>query len=267
MIGIVGFMSGGKSYYAVEKILDLLLQNHTVVTNISLNCQAVTSYLQVPCVLWKRLYYYLSDDPDYLNAGHYHVIDLRDYEHYPCGSPRGSATYDADMVYVFLDEASSVFDSMVHASDSGIVKVATWARHTRKRGIEVVLLMQFPSELNKRLRVHIVEYVHCNNSNNIKLPVVGLGLPAVLRNMSIRQRYASDLVTPIGDASWVRFRPSVYRCYNTAQIVVGSSMALMPHSTIDFSSRNFKLALTRLYLLLAISFVFSLVFMGVLWLR
>lgn len=164
MIGIVGFMSGGKSYYAVEKILDLLLQNHTIVTNIVLNCQAVTQYLQVPCVLWKRLYYHLSDDAEYLSQGHYHAIDLRDYENYPCGSPRGSSTYDADMVYVFLDEASSVFDSMVHASDSSIVKVATWARHTRKRGIEVVLLMQFPSELNKRLRVHIVEYVHCNNS-------------------------------------------------------------------------------------------------------
>lgn len=245
MVGIVGFMSGGKSYYAVEKILDLMSMNHTIVSNITLNCRAVTSYLQVPCVQWKQLYYFLSDDDKQLREGGYHLLDLRNYDDYPCGSPRGSATYDRDMVYVFLDEASSVFDSMVNAHDSNIVKVAAWARHTRKRGIEVVLLMQFPSELNKRLRVHIVEYVHCNNSNNIRIPVVGTGLPGMLRNMSIRQRYASDLVTPIGDASWVRFRPEVYRCYNTSQIVVGGNVSLVPHKKIDFSSRDEAILRTK----------------------
>lgn len=259
MVGIVGYMSGGKSYYAVERILELMARNHTIVTNITLNCQAVTSYLRVSCVLWKRLYYYLTDDFVELNLRRYHYIDLRQYDSYPCGSPRGSATYDRDMVYVFLDEASSVFDSMVNAANSDIVKVATWARHTRKRGIEVVLLMQFPSELNKRLRVHIVEYVHCNNTNNIKLPVVGLGLPKLLRNMSVRQRYASDLVTPIGDAKWVHFRPEVYRCYNTSQIVVGSSIELVPHYTIDYRDRDRSLALSRLYFLVYSSLVFGLV--------
>lgn len=267
MIGIVGYMSGGKSYYAVEKILDLLSLNHTILTNINLNCQAVTSYLGVSCVLWKRLYYFLSDDATEISKGRYHVLDLRDYDNYPCGSPRGSATYDADMVYVFLDEASSVFDSMVTAADSSIKKVSAWARHTRKRGIEVVLLMQFPSELHKRLRIHIVEYIHCNNSNNIKLPVVGLGLPTFLCNLSIRQRYASDMVTPIGDASWCRFRPAVYRCYNTAQIVVGSSMALVPHATIDFQARDFSRLLSKFYLLCCFVVVFSIVLIGVLlWL-
>lgn len=267
MVGIIGHMSGGKSYYAVEKMLDLLGRNHTIVTNITLNCQAVTSYLCVPCVLWKRLYYFLSDDERELALNKYHVLDLRQYDSYPCGSPRGSANYDQELVYVFLDEASSVFDSMITAASSDIVKVATWARHTRKRGIEVVLLMQFPSELNKRLRVHIVEYVHCNNSNNIRIPVIGMGLPAAIRNMSIRQRYASDLVTPIGDASWVRFRPEIYRCYNTAQIVVGHNISLVPHYKIDYSAREEAAASFRLRVLSLFLLVCSFVLGVFLWLQ
>lgn len=267
MIGIVGYMSGGKSYFAVERILGLMLRNHTIVTNITLNCQAVTDYLGVSCVLWKRLYYFLTDDDNEIFQHKYHWLDLRKYEQYPCGSPRGSSDYDSNMVYVFLDEASSVFDSMVTAADSNIVSVATWARHTRKRGIEVVLLMQFASELNKRLRSHIVEYITCTNSTNIKIPVVGLGLPPFLCNMSIRQRFCSDMKTPIGDAKWVRFNPKVYKCYNTAQIVVGSGMALVPHVTIDYSAKIEHDALLRtLYVTsVAVVVVFSL---GVfLWLQ
>lgn len=218
MIGITGYMSGGKSYFAVEHMLGQMYRGHRVVTNIQLQCRAVTDYLDLPCVIWKRLYYYLEEKP----SG-YHHLPLHDYEAYPNGSPRGSATYDRDMVYCYLDEASSIFDSMVHASDGGIRAVATWARHTEKRGIKIFLIMQFASELHKRLRVHITEYVACTNSGTIRLPLVGWGLPAPLRRMTIRSRYMSDGETQIGRAQWFVLRPIIYRCYRTSQIVVGSS--------------------------------------------
>lgn len=253
MIGVVGFMSSGKTYFAVEQMLFLLASNHTVVSNVRLKCQAVTKYLRVPCVMWKRLLYTLVDSDEVQLA--YHAVRIDDYWAYPQGSPRGSSDYDANMVYVFLDEASSVFDSMVQARDSNIVKVATWARQTRKRGIEVVLLMQFASELNKRLRTHIVEYIYCNNSNNIKLPVVGMGLPAFLRNMSVRQRYSSDGVTPIGDSVWRRFRSEIYDCYTTSAIVVGSEQ-VSPHTEkIDYSTRD-----SEIYQRKVLIFLFVLLF-------
>lgn len=61
MVGVVGYMSSGKTYFAVEQMLRLMAANHTIVSNIRLNCAAVTEYLQVPCVLWKRLFYQLVD--------------------------------------------------------------------------------------------------------------------------------------------------------------------------------------------------------------
>lgn len=87
MIGIVGHMSGGKTYFAVEKILGWLLTGHCVATNIVLNCQAVTSYLGVPCVVWKRLYFFITEKPS-----KYHEIDQSDYYNYPTGSLEDQST-------------------------------------------------------------------------------------------------------------------------------------------------------------------------------
>ena len=129
MVGIIGHMSGGKSYFAVEQMLKWLFSGHVVCSNIFLNCQAVTSYLGVPCVQWKRLYFRLVDNPS-----RYHDLCISDYDSFPTGSPRGSSDYDSRLVYLVFDEVSSIFDSMVHASDSSIQKVATWARHTHKPG-------------------------------------------------------------------------------------------------------------------------------------
>lgn len=250
MIGITGYMSGGKTYYAVEHMLGSMYSGHRVVTNISLKCQAVTKYLEIPCIWWKQLYYYLEDDP----RG-YHHLSLSAYELYPTGSPRGTPTYERDLVYVYLDEVSSIFDSMVHASDSSVQKVATWARHTEKRGIKIFLIMQFASELHKRLRVHITEYVACTNSSTIKIPLIGVRLPKMLRGMTIRSRYCSDGETQIGQAQWYVLRPIIYDCYTTAQIVVGcNDLSPVVPTVLDLSSRE-DLHATRLLV-----FVFFLYF-------
>lgn len=253
MIGVVGHMSGGKSYYAVESMLKLMLSGHAVASNIKLNCQAVTSYLKIPCTDWKRLYYYLTDDEkDTL----YHHVNVFSYGDYPKGSPRGSDDYDKRMVYIFLDEASSIFDSMSHSSEGHIKQVAVWARHTKKMGIELVLLMQFASELHKRLRNHVQEYISCTNTNNIRVPLLGFHLPWFLRNMSIRQRYLQDMETPIGAREWTVLRPEIYKCYNTAQIVVGG-MDATPSASFDcnLAPRHFYQQFTRFLFLFVLSIV------------
>lgn len=224
MVGIIGRMSGGKTYFAVELMLGALATGHCVVTNVILNCQAVSSFLGVPCVQWKRLYFRLVES----NPKGFNVLLQSDYDSFPTGSPRGTPSYDARLVYIVLDEVSSIFDSMIHSSDSNIQKVATWARHSHKRGQELVLIMQFANELHKRLRVHINEYVNCSNSGTWRLPLVGWRLPGPLRHFSVRSRYADDCETRIGNNSWVLFDPRIYRCYNTAQIVVGASVPIKP---------------------------------------
>lgn len=216
MIGIVGYMSGGKSYFAVEHMLSMMSQSHRVCSNIRLNCVHVTSFLHIPCIYWKQLYFFLTPDPK-----GYHEILLTDYNSYPHGSPRGSANYEKNLCYIYLDEVSSLFDSMVHASDQNIQKIATWARHSEKRGIKMYLIMQFASELHKRLRVHITEFISCTNTSNVKVPLLGIGLPFFLQGMTIRTRYLPDGETKIAPAKWYSLNPHIYWCYNTSQIVVG----------------------------------------------
>lgn len=225
MIGIIGYMSGGKTYTAVEMMLSKLYNGHTVVTNIKLNCRETTSYLQMPCLVWKRLYYRLVLDRSELVPGDDHIILSDRYDLYPCGSPRGSPTYNQDLVYIFLDEVSSLFDSMLSSADGGVQAVAAWARHTEKRGQMMYLIMQFPSELHKRLRSHITQYIQCINTSSVKIPLLGTGLPWFLQGLIIRIDLMPDLETQIGGATWGHYKPAVFRCYNTAQIVVGHTRA------------------------------------------
>lgn len=108
MIGIIGYMSGGKSYTAVELLLGYLIRQHRVVTNIRLNCQAVTRYLDVPCCIWKQYYYFLTEDETDVETK-YHHLSITDYHSWPNGVPRGSSDYEQKKVYIFLDEVSSLF--------------------------------------------------------------------------------------------------------------------------------------------------------------
>lgn len=264
MIGITGNMSGGKSYTAVEFLLSYLSRSHRVVSNIKLNCQGVTSYLCSPCVLWKPFVYLLENDDEF--SGGYNCISLRDYNSYPCGSPRGSTNYDSNKVFIFLDEISSVFDSMISSSDGGVQAVATWARHSEKRGQMIYLIMQFQSELHKRLRVHITEYIHCTNSSNILIPFTGLHLPPFLRQKIIRTHYMADGETVVGANHWFNLDSRVFNCYNTGQIVVGHKTDdIMPKQLkidrSDYDLLIFKRGVFLLCLILVISFLLSLVFL------
>lgn len=246
MVGICGNMSGGKTYFAVECICRWLSERHVVCTNIRLKCQGISSYTGIPCVFWKRLYFYLSE-----NGAGYNGIAIKDYHNYPVGVPRGQPGYQAGLVYIVLDEASSVFDSMTNSKDAEIQSVAVWARHTEKRGQMVFLLMQFSSELHKRLRNHITEYISCVNSSTIKLPLLGCGLPWFLRGMSVRQRFMGDYETRVGDAQWVRIVPAIYTCYDTSQIVVGGDIGRRVDISIDETAlieRNAKRGLQWLLL-------------------
>lgn len=264
MIGITGNMSGGKTYTAVEILLSKLCSSHIVATNIKLNCNGVTSYLHCPCVIWKQFYYLLENDDEF--TGNYHCIALHDYNNYPCGSSRGSDDYEKRKVFIFLDEISSVFDSMISSADGGIQSVAAWVRHSEKRGQMIYLIMQFASELHKRLRNHITEYIHCTNSNNILIPFTGLHLPSFLRNKIIRTHYMADGETLVGQNHWFNLDPQVYKCYNTGQIVVGHKTEdIMPIQISidrsDFIFSCYKKGVYVLCLILLLSFSFSLLFL------
>lgn len=258
-------MSGGKTYTCVSLMLNYIRSGHIVVTNVVFNCRAVTNFLGVPCVLWKQYYYFLNDDLEL--ASRYHYINLYDYNNYPCGSLRGSSDYESRKVYIFLDEASSIFDSMVHASDSGVQAVATWARHSEKRGQILYLIMQFPSELHKRLRVHITNYIMCLGMKNYRLPFFGIPAPRFLHPFIVHRVLMADGETQLGSSKWERLDPRVYACYNTGQIVVHkdsfSLVAPTPPKldfTLDVWRGRFFVVLSW-FLILFLCFVGSLFFM------
>lgn len=220
MIGVTGYMSGGKTYTSVRLMLDNLLTRHRVCTNVLLNCRGVSAFLETPCVLWKPLYYFICEDGDYPEF-QYNRLGISDYYGWPEGKPRGDPEYDRYKVFIYLDEVSSLFDSMISASDEGVKAVATWARHTEKRGQMMYLIMQFATELHKRLRSHVTEYLHCTNTSSLRLPLVGWRFPPFLRQLIVVRHVMPDMETQMGDNMWFRLHKEVYACYNTAQIVVG----------------------------------------------
>lgn len=257
MIGIIGNMSGGKTYTAVEYMLDNLLTGCIVCTNVKLKCQGVSDYLQIPCVLWKKNYYFLTEQPN----GYNHIL-INDYEHYPCGWPRGKPGYEKHHVFIYYDEVSSVFDSLTHGTDRKIQEVAVWARHTEKRGQTLYLIMQFANELHKRLRTHITEYLSCTNSTNIRIPVFRTRLPWFLRGMIIRVRYSSDGETLLDSATWDPIKPLIYRCYDTAQIVFGQEFQTTTVQDLDFTYRQYLIGRRQLCLLLSLNILISFLMFG-----
>lgn len=231
MIGIVGNMSGGKTYSAVHDMLQRIREGHIVVTNIELNPAGVSDYLGVDESVWIQQYFRLVDDEDADLSRH--LLSSSDYESWPCGSPRGSSTYDRDMVYIYLDEVSSIFDAMTSGASESIKKVASWARHTEKRGQMLFLIMQFENELHKRLRVHITEYIFCRNMSQVKMPIFRFRLPKSLFNFVAQIHLLPDGETTLGSPNFLPLDPRVFACYRTAQIVVGSS-SFSPHSDVEF---------------------------------
>lgn len=258
MVGIIGYMSGGKTYTAVEMMLNRLNSGHPVVSNIKLKCRETTSYLQIPCLEWKRLYFQLVDDSDW--TGEYHTLPYSKYQDYPVGSPRGSATYEQDKVYIFIDEVSSLFDSMIAASNAGIQEVAAWARHTEKRGQMVYLIMQFQSELHKRLRVHVTQYIKCVNTSMMKIPLLGTHLPFFMQGLLVRTDWLPDMETMLGAATWSKYDPRVYNCYNTAQIVVGHKSVDYKIQRPDVGDKLFLQMLLRMVIVFAVFYTITLLF-------
>lgn len=261
MIGIVGHMSGGKTLTAVTDLLQRLKTGHVVATNIRLNCRGVSAFLNAPCVQWKRNYYYLSEE----ETG-YNVLGIADYHTWPMGSPRGSSDYDSRLVYIYLDEVSSLFDSITHSSQENIKEVAVWARHTLKRGQVVYLIMQFSSELHKRLRNHITEYWSMVNTTNLRIPVLNFRLPRFLRGYIIRTKYAGDEETLVENPKWHLIDKRVYSCYNTGQIVFGGSIGVSTYAAdLDMSFGRFRQALGVIWLLLILNLLAALSASFILW--
>lgn len=226
MIGIVGNMSGGKSYSAVLDILNRVREGHVIVTNIELNLEACGDYLGIDPVQLRPFVWRIVDD-DVEDLGDYQVR-ASDYDSWPCGSPRGSPTYERDLVYIYLDEVSSIFDAMTSGAAESIKSVAAWARHTEKRGQILYLIMQFENELHKRLRVHITEYIYCKNMSRVTIPVLRCHLPRALFNFIAQIHLMPDGETSLGSPGIVPLDKRVFACYKTAQIVVGSQSSFRP---------------------------------------
>lgn len=240
-------MSGGKTYTAVEYALKNLADNQVVCSNIRLKCRGVTAYLSVPCVFWKRNYYYLTEQPK-----GYHDLDISDYDNYPVGSFRGSG--GSKKVFIYYDEVTSVFDSLTSGSDARIKEVATWARQTEKRGQFLYLIMQFTNELHKRLRSHITEYITCVNTANIRLPFIKCRLPSFMRHYILRSTFGPDGETRITSAVWFYIDSRIFSCYDTGQIVFGSKVyPVGEFYKLDFSFALYKSRLRGLICLLILN--------------
>lgn len=159
--GITGNLGGGKSLTAVSIAVSAMLRGFYVVSNITLDCDAIRLDTGVPA---SRLYQHFSfDSPDF------------DPFVLPCGSPRG--TPGGKRVVVILDECAEWIDQYSTLSNPRIKRFLSWLRHSSKRSQDVVLIVQRLEYLNKSIRILISKWVVVDDMLVWRLPVVRIRVP------------------------------------------------------------------------------------------
>jgi len=192
---IVGRLGGGKTCNAVARLVKYLAQGGIVVTNISLNWEAVCAYCRKRwgSVLDEKQLIAIADEDVF-----HHEI--------PRGKP-GSPTL------VCVDEAHLWFDQFGH-SEKGRRELMAFLSQSRHVDVDVLLISQ--SELNMdRSFLRLVQYVwRYRDMQRLKMPVLGIYFPLPYF-MAFQYDYDGKTLL---DRKWIRKDGDIFRLYNTREL-------------------------------------------------
>jgi len=181
---VSGTLGGGKTLYAVERIVYALERGGTVFTNISLNVPAIAAWLAAQGLLF---------DPSRLTVL---TGDIRDfYEVLQRGTPDNLCT-------VVVDEASmsDAFNSRSWADTSK--ELLDFNRLVRKLDIFLVYIAQNPEHLDKQIRSMCQMNVSCRNFKYYKLfGVIPFPFPILLR-VHLNQTFGGKPAKSHTDIVW-----------------------------------------------------------------
>lgn len=197
--GITGNLGGGKSLTATSIAVSAIKSGYFVVSNISLNTDAINDALDIDYS--QRLYQHFSfEDEDFYPFA------------LPTGSPRG--TPNGKRVVVIMDECAEWVDQYSTAQNPKIKRFWSWLRHSSKRSQDVVLIVQRLEYLNKVLRLLISKWVIVDDMRVYRLPILKMRVPFMggtcMQRVFDRNRRLVQGPLFVNKCAWGRF-------YNTAE--------------------------------------------------
>lgn len=200
---VTGKLGSGKSLAAVGRIRDALAAGRKVATNLDI----YTDNMFTPQRRYTLLR--LPDKP---------TVD--DLELAGCGNESMDESKNGLIV---LDELGSWLNSR-QFQDKGRASVIDWLIHSRKKGWDVIFIVQHIDMVDKQVRTALVEYlVTCRRLDRIKIPLVGsilkaIGLPYHMPKIHVGTvRYGTEQNAIVADKWWYMAR-DLYDAYDTRQI-------------------------------------------------
>lgn len=200
---ITGNLGSGKSLVSVGRIQEYLLQGRKVATNLNLNLEKLLTPRS------KNTYVRLPDFPS-----------RDDFELLGLGNESTDEKHNGLLV---LDECGVFFNSREWA-DKGRQSAIAWLLHSRKKGWDVIFIVQNIELIDKQIRVSMLEHVGvCKRLDRYKIPFVGslldaLGLPSRPPRMHVCSiKYGISQHAPVVDR-WIYRGANLYSSYDTRQI-------------------------------------------------
>ncbi|MEX5996892.1 zonular occludens toxin domain-containing protein [Providencia hangzhouensis] len=203
---VTGKLGSGKSLVAVGKIQDKITKGLKVATNLDLklhNMPRVGKFAKSPRVL--RV-------PDKPNIDDLNSIGIGNY------------SYDESLNgLLVLDECGTWFNTRTW-NDKTRQPVIDWFLHARKKGWDVIFLVQDISLIDKQAREALAEHVvYCRRMDRLTLPFIGsifsivTGSKLPLPKIHLGIVKYGDTSTSIVVERWVYRGSDLYNSYDTKQ--------------------------------------------------
>jgi uncharacterized protein YnzC (UPF0291/DUF896 family) len=202
---VTGKLGAGKSLVSVGRIKDKLNKGLPVATNLDINLKNMMGRDKKNTRLYR-----VPDKPE--------LFDLE-------ALGVGNKTYDESLNgLLVLDECGTWFNSRTWA-DKGRQAVINWLLHARKKGWDIIFIIQDLSLVDKQARLALAEHVvYCRRTDRANIPLIGLifkiltGGKIPLPKVHLGIIRYGDSPTALKVDTWITVGISLYSSYDTKQM-------------------------------------------------
>lgn len=201
---VTGKLGAGKTLCTVGRIKEYLSQGRQVATNLDINMCGLADKTNSRVTVTRL--------PDHPNAN-----DLDSL-----GS--GNQTYDeAKNGLIVLDECGTWLNTR-EWQDKSRQNLIDWMLHSRKKGWDIILIVQDLALIDKQVRTALCEFVViCRRLDRLSMPLVSpfaklFGLKVTLPKVHVATvKYGTSLDAPVSER-WVYRGNDLYAAYDTKQV-------------------------------------------------
>lgn len=210
---VTGKLGSGKSLVAVGKIQEYLNQNRMVATNLNLYLENLINPFSK-----KASVYRVPDKPSFADLDALPVPYEGEYDEKKTG-------------LLVLDELGTWFNSRTW-NDKGRAAVIDWFLHARKKGWDIIFIIQNVSMMDSQAREGLAELVvNCIRLDRFAFPLVGSLFK--LAGLDLRPpkfhvgfvRYGASPTSPLIER-WGYSGRSLYSAYDTRQVFTDGGCGL-----------------------------------------